>query len=260
MKVYKVTNAERNDVAEIERWVLTDSPEEFSISRKKILQWANFLVRVPETEQEIINWYNETVIGDCLAKGTTIQEAQESFEVENFLPLADEEYFEMEDYWFIPNGRGELVEEEWIGGDEELLEQLRNNTPCESRALPEHILKNNGYECDFSKWVIYGGAEVEDRTEERSEVINELWRRADVIISEWKKKPFHHKLLDSRPYLDSILAPIGYPFSPIKYSLVKRYPWLVNEFRGRVMTSEEYASNVYDEEMDNIREHVWGCY
>lgn len=92
---------------------------------------------------------------------------------------------------------------------------------------------------------------------DRAEVINELWRRGDVIISEWKKKPFHLGFLNTRAHLDSILSPIGYPFSPIKYSMVKRYPWLVDEFHGAVMTNEEYHSDVYDEEMDNIREYVW---
>lgn len=171
MKVYKVTNAEENTGGEIERWIPTDSTKEFPIIRKILRRTISFLVRVPETEQEIIEWFNDQVLNDCLAEGTTIQTVldeygcetvQQLFELENFMPLVDEEHIEMEDYWFEPHGWGELVEEEWIGEDEEILEKLRNNT----EELPEFILEENGYEYYSTKWRIYSNVDVEDYTEE----------------------------------------------------------------------------------------------
>jgi len=89
----------------------------------------------------------------------------------------------------------------------------------------------------------------------KSSVVEELWRRAKVITSEWEKEPFSH-MLSSRLHVDALLAPIGYPFRASEED-GKRYPWIVDDDAGAIMSGEDYSWYGYDKDMDEVREYIW---
>ena len=90
----------------------------------------------------------------------------------------------------------------------------------------------------------------------KTSIVEELWRRAEVIVAEWEKEPFNY-YLDSRVHLDALLAPMGYPFKETEED-VKRYPWIADESRGKIMEDwDDYLSDTYNEDMDQIRDYVW---
>tara|TARA_B100001094_G_scaffold322632_1_gene372255 strand:+ start:138 stop:476 length:339 start_codon:yes stop_codon:yes gene_type:complete len=89
----------------------------------------------------------------------------------------------------------------------------------------------------------------------KTAVVEELWRRAKVITAEWEKEPFSH-MLSSQMHVDALLAPIGYPFVASEEE-GQRYPWIVDENKGAIMTGEDYAWYGYDEDLDQIRNYIW---
>lgn len=89
----------------------------------------------------------------------------------------------------------------------------------------------------------------------KTAVVEELWRRAKVITTEWEKKPFS-QMLDSGLHINLLLAPMGYPLLPSKEDAIS-YPWIVDENRGAIMTGTEYNSDIYDKDMEEIVDYIW---
>lgn len=88
----------------------------------------------------------------------------------------------------------------------------------------------------------------------RQEVVEELWRRAKIMVEEFEKEPFDH-MLSSRVHCDALLAPIGYPFVPSSKD-AERYPWIVDENSGAIISNEDYAWYGYDQVLDEIYEYI----
>lgn len=89
----------------------------------------------------------------------------------------------------------------------------------------------------------------------KNSIVEELWRRAKVITAEWEKEPFS-QMLSSGLHVNMLLAPMGYPFVASKEDAVS-YPWIVDENQGAIMSNEEYASDIYDNDMEEIRDYIW---
>ena len=89
----------------------------------------------------------------------------------------------------------------------------------------------------------------------KNSIVEELWRRAKVITAEWEKEPFS-QMLSSGLHVNMLLAPMGYPFVASKEDAVS-YPWIVDENQGAIMSNEEYASDIYDNDMEEISDYIW---
>jgi hypothetical protein len=72
----------------------------------------------------------------------------------------------------------------------------------------------------------------------KTEIINELNRRCNILIENSKKDDVFTGMSGSLIRFTMALAPVGYPS--------QAEPWMDKEYTKSIMTEEEFASNTYD--------------
>ena len=127
MKVYIIEPEDKYCVVEFEHWANKDNPQK--IMRKTVWRRAEYSVFVPETDDEILDWWEAITTEkydsvEELLKENDLETLEELFEDHPFLPDPEENYVDMTCYWHAMNSTTEALEEEWSSRDEDLLAEI----------------------------------------------------------------------------------------------------------------------------------------